>query len=200
MPPEKRVLLGAIAGAHGVRGEVRIRSFTAALGDIATYGPLSDEAGTRTFRIKVRGKVRGLAIAKIDGVADRNAAEALRGLRLYVPRRVLPKPGREQWYLADLEGLRVETAAGASLGRVKSVQNFGAGDLLEVEPTGGPAFWLPFTKRVVPVIDIDRGRLVVEVPGESEARPEDHDKSETTEAQRGRETGTEELKGRKTSR
>ncbi len=184
MPVEKRVLLGAIAGAHGVRGEVRIRSFTATPGDVGAYGPLSDETGTRTFRVKVRGTVRGMAIAKIDGVADRNAAEALRGLRLFVPRGVLPKPGREQWYLADLEGLRVETMAGASLGRVKSMQNFGAGDLLEVERIEGSTFWLPFTKRVVPMIDVEGGRLVVELPAESEARPADEDKQGTTEAQR----------------
>src|SRR5262249_32511165 len=129
-PGERMVLVGAIAGAHGVRGEVRIKSFTAEPGAIAGYGPVSDESGTRQFHVQPRGQVRGLLIARLDGVADRDAAEALKGTRLYVPRSALPRPARDEWYIGDLEGLTAETTDGAAVGRVKSVDNYGAGDVI----------------------------------------------------------------------
>jgi 16S rRNA processing protein RimM len=174
----QRILVGAIAGAHGVRGEVRIKSFTAEPEAIGRYGPVEDESGARRFKLRVRGEAKGMAIARLEGIADRNAAEALKGLRLYVPRARLPKLRRGEWYVADLVGLRAETAAGVALGVVKGVQNYGAGDVLEIERNGTSEF-LPFTKRVVPEIDIDGGRLIIDPPADVDV---------STEAQRHRET------------
>lgn len=166
------VLVGAIAGAHGVRGEVRVKSFTADPLALAEYGPLSDEAGARRFKLKPRGAVRGLLIARLDGVADRDAAEALKGTRLYVPRSALPAPKGDEWYVGDLEGLAAETADGAAVGRVKAVENYGAGDVIEIERTSAPPLLLPFTLRTVPVVDIAGGRIVIDPPAETEARAE----------------------------
>ena len=165
--------MGAVAGAHGVRGEVKIKSFTADPTKIASYGPVEDESGTRRFKVKVRGHVRGLVIARLEGIEDRNAAEALRGLRLYVERDRLPRPKRGEWYLIDLVGLKAELADGTAVGTVKAVQNFGAGDIVEVETAGGDSLFLPFTKRAVPDVDVPGGRLVVDPPDEVEWKPED---------------------------
>lgn len=164
--------MGAVAGAHGVRGEVKIKSFTEDPAKIAAYGPVEDESGTRRFKVKVRGRVRGMVIARLEGVEDRNAAEALRGLRLYVARERLPKPKRGEWYLVDLVGLRAERTDGVAVGTVKSVQNYGAGDIVEVETADGQTLFLPFTKRAVPEVDVEGGRLIVEPPEEVEWKPE----------------------------
>jgi 16S rRNA processing protein RimM len=168
----RRILVGAVAGAHGVRGEVRIKSFTANPRSIGRYGPVEDETGGRQFKLTVRGEAKGLVIARLDGVADRNQAEALRGLRLYVPRDKLPRPKRGEWYVADLVGLAAEDKGGTPLGRVKSVQNFGAGDVIELERADGASEFLPFTKAVVPEVDIEGGRVVIDPPAEIEAREE----------------------------
>lgn len=173
MPPAGRlVLIGAIAGAHGVRGEVRVKSFTAEPDAIAAYGPLCDEAGTRTFRLKARGQVRGMLIARLDGVADRDAAEALKGTRLYVPRSALPKTKGEEFYVGDLEGLRAEAPDGALIGRVRSVANYGAGDVVEIVRAGAADLLVAFTQRTVPVVDIAGGRIVVDAPAETEVDAE----------------------------
>ena len=156
-----------------MRGEVKIKSFTADPAKIAAYGPLEDESGQRRFKVKVRGRVRGLVIARLDGVEDRDAAEALRGLRLYVERDRLPKPKRGEWYLVDLVGLRAERTDGTAVGTVKAVQNYGAGDIVEVETADGKSLLLPFTKRAVPDVDVAGGRLVVDPPEEVEWKPED---------------------------
>jgi 16S rRNA processing protein RimM len=175
---EKRILVGAIAGAHGVRGEVRIKSFTANPRAIGRYGPVEDETGARSFKLTVRGETKGLVIARLDGVADRNQAEALKGLRLYVPRAKLPRPKRGEWYVADLIGLAAEDASGTPLGRVKSVQNFGAGDVIELERTDGTTEFLPFTRAVVPEVDVEGGKVVINPPDEIEVREEQADEDE----------------------
>jgi 16S rRNA processing protein RimM len=173
---DRKVLVGAVAGPHGVQGEVKIKTFTTDPAAIGRYGPLDDESGTRQYTLKVRGEVRGLVIARMSGVADRNAAEALKGLRLYVSRDRLPKPKKDEWYLTDLVGLRVERADGVAMGRVKSMQNFGAGDLVEVETANGQTVFLPFTKKVFPEVDVAGGRLIVDPPEEVEWKPDgDHD-------------------------
>lgn len=159
-----QVCLGEITGAHGVKGEVRIRSFAARAEDVAAYGPLADETGARTFEIKVTGQARGAVLAHIKGVADRNAAEALKGTRLYVGRDRLPKPEAEEFYHADLVGLEATRPDGTRFGRVVAVQNFGAGDVLEIAPEDGPSFYAPFTADAVPVVDLAHGRLVID-PG-----------------------------------
>jgi 16S rRNA processing protein RimM len=168
----KRILVGAIAGAHGVRGEVRIKAFTANPRSIGRYGPVEDETGARSFKLTVRGEVKGLVIARLDGVADRNQAEALKGLRLYVPRAKLPRPKRGEWYVADLIGLAAMDGSGTPLGRVKSVENFGAGDVIELEQADGTTEFLPFTKAVVPEVDVEGGRIVINPPDEIEVRDE----------------------------
>ena len=149
---------------------MKLKSFTADPKAIAGYGAVEDESGTRSFTLKLRGEVRGLLIARRSGIEDRNAAEALKGLRLYVGRDRLPRPKKGEWYAADLVGLRVERADGSAMGRVKSVPNFGAGDLVEVEMEGGQTVFLTFTKKVVPEVDVEGGRIVVDPPAETEAQ------------------------------
>jgi 16S rRNA processing protein RimM len=161
---DRRVLMGIITGAHGVRGEVRVKSFTAEPKAIAGYGPLEDEGGGRRFALALRGAVKGVLIARLDGVADRNAAERLKGTRLYLPRAALPAPGEDEFYHADLVGLAVALKDGTELGRVRAVLAFGAGDSLEVEKSAGGVVIVPFTAAVVPVVDIKGGRLVVDPP------------------------------------
>jgi 16S rRNA processing protein RimM len=162
--PEKRVCVGAIAGAHGVQGAVRIKSFTADPSDVARYGPLEDEAGERRFSLRLAGNAKGVVIARLKGVADRNQAEALRGMRLYLPRAALPAPGDEEYYHADLIGLEAALADGTLIGRVRAVHDFGAGDTLEIERPAGPAAMVPFTRAIVPVVDLGAGRLVLDPP------------------------------------
>src|SRR5262245_35447039 len=167
----ERVLVGAIAGAHGVRGQLRIKSFTDDPAAVAAYGPVSDESGQRTFKLIVTGQAKGGVIARIDGIADRTAAEALRGLRLYVERAVLPPPQTGEYYRADLTGLRAELADGTLYGRIASVEDYGAGDILEIERPDGTTEMLPFTDRIVPEVDLAAGRVVVDPPVYVEARP-----------------------------
>lgn len=163
--PRRGVCLGAIAGAYGVTGAVRIRSFTAAPEDIAAYGALSDESGGRVFEIKVTGMSRLQVVAEIEGVADRAAAEALKGTRLYVARECLPAPEADEYYHHDLIGLAVELAGGERLGTVAAVHDFGAGDMIEVaRADGGAALLVPFTRELAPVVDLAAGRLVLAPP------------------------------------
>lgn len=167
----ERILVGAIAGAHGVRGQVRIKSFTDDPAAVAAYGPVSDESGERRFDLIVTGQTKGGVIARIEGVGDRTTAEGLRGLRLYVPRSVLPAPQAGEYYSADLIGLRADLEDGTCYGRVKSVQDYGAGDILEIERSDGATELLPFTDRIVPVVDLAAGRIVIEPPAYTESRP-----------------------------
>jgi 16S rRNA processing protein RimM len=171
---EARVCLGVIAGRHGVRGLVRIKSFTAVPEDVASYGPLSDEQGRQRFDITVTGRAKGALLARIEGVGDRDRAQALTGTRLYVERSALPAVEEEEtYYYADLIGLAAEDREGRSLGRVVAVHDFGAGDVLELDggPEGRPLF-LPFTRVAVPLVDLERGRIVVDPPAEAEPQDE----------------------------
>jgi 16S rRNA processing protein RimM len=167
----ERILVGAIAGAHGLRGQVRIKSFTDDPAAIALYGPVTDEAGQRRFDLTITGAIKGGVIARIAGVGDRTAAEALRGLRLYLPRPALPATATDEYYRADLIGLRAELADGTTYGRIEDVQNHGAGDVLEIGRPDGTTELLSFTSRVVPVVDMAAGRIVVEPPAVVEAGP-----------------------------
>jgi 16S rRNA processing protein RimM len=145
---------------------VRIKSFTAEPAAIAAYGPLEDEAGKRRFAIEIVGHGKSVLLARVEGIADRDAAERLKGIRLYVARAALPPPGEEEYYHADLLGLAVELDDGTPLGRVKAVHDFGAGDSLEVERPGKAPVMVPFTRAAVPVVDLAHGRLVVSpLPG-----------------------------------
>src|SRR5437763_11638352 len=161
---DKRVCVGVVAGAHGVRGAVRIKSFTAKPEDVAGYGPLEDESGKQSFSLRLVGTAKGVLIGWLSGVSDRDRAEALRGLRLYLPRAALPPTDDEEFYHADLIGLEAVLPDGTRLGQVKAVHDFGAGDTLEILRSEGPPAMVPFTRVVVPVVDLDAGRLVVEPP------------------------------------
>ena len=159
-----RVCLGVVTAPHGVKGAVRIKSFAARPRDIGRYGALEDETGERRFELTVIGDGKGVLIARLSGVADRDRAEALRGLRLYLPRERLPPPQAEEYYHADLIGLAAELSDGTPLGRVRAVHDFGAGDTLEIARGEGPPILVPFTRAVVPLVDIEGGRLVLDPP------------------------------------
>src|SRR3954452_10046310 len=161
---DKRVCVGVVTGAHGVRGAVRLKSFTAEPENIASYGPLEDESGTRRFALRVVGSAKGVLIAAISGIDDRDRAEALRGLRLYLPRSALPPTEEEEYYHADLIGLVAVRSDGTAIGTVRAVHDFGAGDTLEIERSQGQPVLVPFTRAVVPIVDLDAGRLVLDPP------------------------------------
>jgi 16S rRNA processing protein RimM len=158
-----KVCVGAIAGAFGVRGEVRLKSFCAEPGAIATYGPLLAEDG-RSYSVTLGRPVTNGIAARLSGIETREAAEALRGQRLYVDRERLPALPDDEFYHADLIGLEVRDTGGALLGRVAAVLNHGAGDLLEVRPPQGAAILLPFTRAAVPTVDLASGRIVADPP------------------------------------
>lgn len=161
------VLLGEIGAAQGLKGEVRLRSYTQQPADIAAYGPLQDEAGSRAFEIEhVRVTPKAL-IARIKGVTTREAAEALNHTRLYLPRSRLPAREDEEWYVADLVGLAAVDTAGEAIGTVVGVHNFGAADIVEVKLAGGaPNLLVTFTEANVPEVDIKGGRIVLVPPEE----------------------------------
>jgi len=163
------ICVGAIAGAFGVTGEVRLKSFCADPRAIADYGLLWSEDGTRSFSVVLGGGVAGGLAARLSGVRTRDEAEALKGLRLHAERARMPVPGDDEFYHADLIGMEVADAGGAILGRVAAVLNHGAGDILEVRRAGGgEALLLPFTVAVVPTVDLTARRIVVDPPGEAE--------------------------------
>jgi 16S rRNA processing protein RimM len=165
MKPD-RVCVGAIAGAFGVRGEVRLKSFCAEPRAIADYGPLWSEDGTRAFAVTLGPAVSGGLAARLSGVTSREAAEALKGVRLFAERAALPALGDDEFYHADLIGLVVADTGGAVLGRVAAVLNHGAGDILEVRRAdGGETLLLPFTRAVVPTVDLAARRIVADPPG-----------------------------------
>ena len=161
---EKRVCLGAVAGACGVRGEMRIKTFTEAPENIAAYGPLESEDGRRRLTLKVvRAQAGGVVIASAPEVTSREDAQNLKGVRLYAPRSALPEPEEDAFYLDDLVGLQAVDENGAPFGRVSAVYNFGAGDLIElkgVPAKKGPQL-VPFTRAAVPAVDLEAGTIAV---------------------------------------
>lgn len=178
--PNDRILLARIGAPHGVRGEVRLFVFADDPGALMDYAPLTDEAGRRTFRLKAMRRAKEHFVARLEGVDSREAAEALTNQGLYIGRDLLPEPEDEDdFYHADLIGLSVLTLDGTPFGRVAAVHDFGAGDILEVTPeAGGKTLMLPFTRAVVPTVDLKAGRLVVD-PGawaEEEAPPPEADR------------------------
>ena len=163
MTEKDRVCMGVVGAPHGVRGAVRIKSFTDAPEAIAGYGALEDESGERRFTLRIIGaaKGNGMVIAMVSGVADRDRAEALRGLRLYALRAALPPTTEDEFYHADLVGLVAEFEEGEQLGTVIAVHDFGAGDMLEIAQEKSQSVLVPFTRAAVPIVDIARGRVVV---------------------------------------
>ena len=161
-----RILLGVVEAPHGVRGLVRIRSYTEDPMSVGRYGPLTDETGRKQYRVEAMSAVKGAVLARIEGVADRTAAEALRGLRLYVERSALPATDGQEWYEADIVGLAAVGLDGRDWGKVIAFHDFGAG--LTIEVSGGSAskssVMLPFTAQAVPEVDVEGGKVVVDPP------------------------------------
>ncbi|MBI1417584.1 MAG: 16S rRNA processing protein RimM [Limimaricola sp.] len=160
-----RIVVGSLAGAFGVLGEVRLKSFCADPEAIADYVPLSTEDGRIFRQIVLTGQTAGSLVARIDGILTKEDADALKGLALYADRARLPALPDDEYYHADLIGLEVVDTGGASLGRVKAVLNHGAGDILEVLPPGASdTVLLPFTDAAVPTVDLAAGRIVADPP------------------------------------
>jgi len=158
--------MGVVGAPHGVRGAVRIKSFTDIPEAIANYGPLEDESGERRLTLRVVGDAKGdgMVIAMLSGIADRDRAEALRGMRLYAPRAALPAAPENEFYHADLVGLAAQLEDGTALGKVIAVHDFGAGDVIEIARDLGQPVLVPFTRAAVPVVDIAGGRVVIDPP------------------------------------
>ncbi len=169
-PAAGLVCLGEVLGPHGVKGAVRVKSFAAAPADLVAYGALVDASGTRRFALTLIGESRGALIARFEGVDDRDGVEALRGLRLYVPRRAMPAPEPESYYQTDLIGLRVIDKAGQAIGTVRAVLDLPAGAVIEIARADGGELLLAFTDATVPSIDLEAGLMVVDPPEEVEAR------------------------------
>lgn len=164
MSTESRICVGAIAGAFGVRGEVRLKSFTAVPEDIEQYNPLYSEDGQQRFSVSLIGQTKNGFTARLTGVQTKEEADALKGVRLFVDRDMLPALPDDEYYHADLIGLAVYDTGGTLLGRVESVLNHGASDLLEVKPEVGETVLLPFTLAAVPTVDLTAGRIVADPP------------------------------------
>lgn len=167
MPETGKLLLGVIVGAKGIKGEVKIKSFTEKPEDIANYGPLDDALGAKTFNLKVVGLSKGLPVVRIKGISDRNQAEALKGTELFVTRDRLPVTDLEdEYYHADLIGLAAIFKDGTRYGTVLRLHDFGAGDVLEVVPEGKgekASILIPFTLEMVPEVDIGAGHVVLDL-------------------------------------
>ncbi len=176
----RRVCLGAFAGAHGVKGDTLVKTFTETPESVANYGPVETEDGGRTFTFQlIRAHKPGLVIVRAPEIASREDAAALKGVRFYVDRAALPKADEDEFYLDDLVGLSAIDETGADAGRVVTVHNFGAGDLLELIdiPDINGARMIPFTRETVPAVDLADGRVTV-----LRAAIEDLDAADTDES------------------
>ena len=170
--PDRLILMGVFGAPPGVRGEIRVKSLTGDPSAIGAYGPLTDQARSRAFKFETLRPLKDdVLVARIAGVWTREAAEALRGVEVFVRREQLPSPAHDEFYWDDLIGLEAFDTSGARLGRVVSLMNHGAGDVLEVAPVqGGETLLLPFTKSVALAIDFGAGRIVVDPPREVDSK------------------------------
>jgi 16S rRNA processing protein RimM len=165
MPTAERICVGAIAGAFGVAGELRLKSYCAEPTAIADYGPLFTEDGSRSFRVTLTRPVAGGLGARLTGVKTKEEADALKGVQLYADRARLPRLPDDEFYHADLIGLEVRDTGGAVLGTLRAIHNHGAGDILEIfGPGRKTALMVPFTLAAVPTVDLASGRIVVDLP------------------------------------
>jgi 16S rRNA processing protein RimM len=165
---DKLIQVARVAGAFGVRGELRITTFTEDPMSLAAFKALLRQDGSPGLTLTSARPVKGGVVARAKEIETREQAEAARGLKLFIPRDALPDTDEDEFYLTDLIGAVVETPQGERLGEVKSVQDFGAGDLLEVQPASGPSWWLPFTREAVPEVKLAEGRLTAIPPEETE--------------------------------
>ena len=176
---ENPVRLGIIVGVRGIKGEVRIKSFTDDPVDIGAYGPLYDKAGERRFDLKVTGTQKGVVLAWVEGIRDRTAAEALKKTELFIERDQLPEPEEDEFYHSDLEGLDAVTVSGETIGKVIGVFDFGAGPVVEISGN----VMVPFTRAAVPEVDIEGGKVIIDPPVglfETPDREEDESTEEET--------------------
>lgn len=172
----RKLLMGRIGAAHGIKGEVRIQSFTEEPLALADYGPLSTDRPGLTIEIESARATTNVLVARLKGVADRTAAEKLNGVELYVDRERLPPATDDDFYHADLIGLAARLADGTVLGTVTAVPNFGASDLIEVtDPQTGDTYLYPFTRAIVPEVHIEAGYLVIEIPLDADPGEEEPD-------------------------
>lgn len=170
----KLVLVGHVAGAFGVKGEVRITTYTADPRALMDYGPLLRADGSHGLTLTAARPTKDGLVARAKEIAAKEEADAMRGLKLHVPRERLPEPDEDEFYLTDLIGLEARDPSGVALGRVKAVQNFGADDMLEIAPVqGGPTWYLPFTKDAAPELRIAEGWLTAVRPAEVGEREPD---------------------------
>lgn len=185
MQPD-RLLLGVIAGARGIKGEVKVKTFTQAPEDIAAYGALEDKTGTKRYDVKLVGFSKGIPVIRVAGISDRNQAEALKGTELYISRDKLPETeGDDEFYHADLIGLDAVLEDGTHFGKILRVFDFGAGDMLEIVPEGKgakSAIFVPFTLEMVPTVDLKAGQVTLSLSDDFFAVPE-------------RDTETKEIRG-----
>jgi 16S rRNA processing protein RimM len=163
-----QICIARIGAAHGVRGAVKLWTFTEDPLAVKAYGPLVTKDGTRQFEVTHAREAKGHLVATLKGVTSRDEAERLNGLELYIAREKLPATGEDEYYHADLIGLAAVTPADEPLGRVIAIHNFGAGDIIEIAPPRGATMLLPFTNAVVPSVDLAGGRVVIELPKEIE--------------------------------
>jgi len=163
-----QVCIARIGAAHGVRGAVKLWTFTEDPFAVKRYGPLSTKDGARQFEVTSAREAKGHLVAQLKGITTRDEAERLNGIELYVARENLPATDEDEYYHADLIGLAAVTTADEALGRVVAIHNFGAGDILEIAPPHGATMLLPFTNAVVPTVDIAGGRVLIELPQEVE--------------------------------
>jgi 16S rRNA processing protein RimM len=172
-----QICIARIGAAHGVRGAVKLWTFTEDPLAVKRYGPLATADGARQFEVTHAREAKGHLVATLKGVATREDAERLNGIELYIARDRLPATGRDEYYHADLIGLAAVNAADQAIGRVIAIHNFGAGDIIEIAPPHGATLLLPFTNAVVPSVDLAKGRVVIELPAEIEGdNPTDADR------------------------
>ena len=164
MASDRKICVGQFAGAHGVRGLVKIRSFTAEPEAIFDYTPLTSEDGKKRFKLGFKSVAKDHFIATLEGLTSREAAEALRGDKIYIARDLLPKPRKGEYYEADLIALRAEDAEGKDYGRVVDIHDHGAGVFLEIGTSKKDSFMLPFKDAFVPEVDVTGGKVIILVP------------------------------------
>ena len=160
------ICIARIGAAHGVRGAVKLWTFTEDPMAVKRYGPLTSKDGTRQFEVATAREAKGHLVATLKGIATRDEAERLNGVELYIAREKLPDTDEDEYYHADLIGLAAVNAADEPLGRVIAIHNFGAGDIIEIAPPHGATMLLPFTNAVVPTVDLGSGRVVIVLPDE----------------------------------
>jgi 16S rRNA processing protein RimM len=162
--PARLLCVGVVAAVHGIRGQVKIKSFTAEPSDIFTYGVLSDSAGNARYTLKPCGLSGSTLLATIDGIGTREAAEDLKGTKFYIDRDALPETSEDEFYIEDLIGLTACSPDGAIFGKITSIENYGAGDLIEITTPDGETELFAFTYEIFPEIDVAAGKVIIELP------------------------------------